>query len=88
MTMREKLFGPASNTASAGDLVSIFVFQNGGRLVSPDGTRITINSPEAVGAVQFLADMVLEHRVGWPGGAPWEGAHGIVTGRTATACYG
>lgn len=76
------------NTASAGDLVSIFVFQNGGRLVSPDGTRITINSPEAVGAVQFLADMVLEHRVGWPGGAPWEGAHGIVTGRTAMAYTG
>ncbi|HEX6972636.1 MAG TPA: sugar ABC transporter substrate-binding protein [Limnochordia bacterium] len=40
-----------------------FVWTNGGALMSPDRTRFTLNSPAAVEALQFVADLALEHQV-------------------------
>jgi multiple sugar transport system substrate-binding protein len=40
-----------------------WVWQNGGDVVSPDGRRITVDTPEFVGAVQFVHDLMYKHRV-------------------------
>ncbi|HEX6971867.1 MAG TPA: extracellular solute-binding protein [Limnochordia bacterium] len=76
------------NTEPAGDLATIFIRQNGGRLVDSERQRAAFASPEAVGGIQFLADMVLSARVGLPTGSPWEGADPIVTGRAAMEYHG
>ena len=72
-----------------------FINQWGGRVYSDDGTRCTVDSPEAIAAVQFMRDLAWEHRVtptpaqeagmasvgGWGSGAiTWLGA-----GRAAMA---
>ncbi|MCY3801076.1 MAG: extracellular solute-binding protein [Chloroflexi bacterium] len=41
----------------------MFMWQNGAEILSPDGKTSAVNSPEAVEAVQFMADLVLEHEV-------------------------
>ena len=41
----------------------MYMWQNGAGVVSADGRRSTVNSPEAVEAVQFMADLVLKHAV-------------------------
>jgi multiple sugar transport system substrate-binding protein len=39
-----------------------FIYSNGGEIVNDDGTRLTIDSPEAVEAIQRLADLMwVEH---------------------------
>ena len=39
-----------------------FIYSNGGEIVNEDGTRLTIDSPEAVEAIQRLADLMwVEH---------------------------
>lgn len=76
------------NTGPAGDLSAIFIWQNGGQLVSEDGQRAIFDSPESIEAIQFLSDLVNEAQVGWPTGSPWEGADPIVTGRTAMEYHG
>lgn len=39
-----------------------FIYSNGGALVNDDGTRLTIDSPEAIEAIQRLADLMwVEH---------------------------
>ena len=76
------------NTGPAGDLVAIFIYQNGGRLVAEDGRRAAFDSREAIDAVQFLVDLVNVYRVGLPTGSPWEGADPIVTGRAAMEYHG
>ncbi|MBI3919829.1 MAG: extracellular solute-binding protein [Armatimonadetes bacterium] len=40
-----------------------FVLQWGGRLYSEDGTRCTLDSPEAIAGVQFLHDLIYKHHV-------------------------
>ena len=42
-----------------------WVWQNGGDVVSPDGTTVDgyLNSPETIEAITFLRDLVLEHGV-------------------------
>lgn len=39
------------------------IWQFGGSIISDDGTTATVNSPEAVAAVQFWHDLVYEHHV-------------------------
>ncbi|MBZ0306143.1 MAG: extracellular solute-binding protein, partial [Anaerolineae bacterium] len=39
------------------------IFQNGGSFISDDMTEITVNSPEAAEALQFMRDLVFEHEV-------------------------
>ncbi len=71
------------DTHGAADLVGAFIYQNGGRLVSPDGKKAEFNSPRAVEAVEFIYDLIHTYRVGFLTGAPWENADPIVTGRAA-----
>ena len=40
-----------------------WVWMNGGDLFTPDMTRCTMDSPEAIGGLQFYADLSLKHRV-------------------------
>lgn len=42
-----------------------WLWQNGGDILSPDGTRATgyLNSPESIEAVRFYTDLVTRHRV-------------------------
>ena len=76
------------NTGPAGDLAAIFIYQNGGRLVTQDGKRAAFDSREAIDAIQFLVDLVNVYRVGLPTGSPWEGADPIVTGRARDGVHG
>ncbi len=40
-----------------------FVWMNGGNFISEDGTQAIVNQPEAVEAVKFYTDMLVEHGV-------------------------
>lgn len=40
-----------------------FLYQWGANVYSPDGTRCTLDSPEAIAAVQFLQDLIYRYRV-------------------------
>lgn len=39
-----------------------FVWQNGGDLLSPDQRRVTIDTPEFAGALQFVHDLIYKHK--------------------------
>ena len=41
----------------------MFMWQNRADVISPDGKILIVNSPEAIEAVQFMADLVLKHEV-------------------------
>jgi ABC-type glycerol-3-phosphate transport system substrate-binding protein len=61
-----------------------FVYENGGRLMSPDLKSTTFSSKESVDAIRFLSDLTLKHKIGvnWlpDSGDPLQGA---VDGRIA-----
>ncbi len=40
-----------------------FIWMNGGSIISEDATEATVNQPEAVEAVKFYTDMLVEHGV-------------------------
>ena len=40
-----------------------FLFQWGGRMYSDDGTRCTLDSPQAIAAVQFIHDLIYKYKV-------------------------
>lgn len=40
-----------------------FVYQYGGRVYTPDGTRCIVDSPETIAAVQFLHDLIYKYHV-------------------------
>lgn len=40
-----------------------FIWMNGGSIISEDGSEATVNQPEAVEAVKFYTDMLVEHGV-------------------------
>lgn len=64
-------------------LFSAYVMQNGGRINSEDGTRTSLNSPEAVGALQFMVDMALKERVMPPRRFFGDASADFVAGKTA-----
>lgn len=41
----------------------LFVFQWGGRMYTPDGTRCVIDSPEAIAGVEMMHDLVFKYRL-------------------------
>jgi multiple sugar transport system substrate-binding protein len=47
-----------------------YMWQNGGTPFSEDRTRCLVGSPECVGAVQFITDLVLKHQVATPVTSP------------------
>lgn len=50
------LFDPAAHWLQ-------FVMQWGGSFYTPDGTRCTLDSPEAIAAATFMHDLIFRHRV-------------------------
>ena len=56
---RRKRFGCL---LSSGD-ISLFVYQNGGRVFSEDGRRCLLDSPEAIEAFQFLIELKVKDKV-------------------------
>jgi ABC-type glycerol-3-phosphate transport system substrate-binding protein len=66
-----KLTVPAAADGSGGqwgfwsnELASLpFIWQNGGSILSDDGSRSSLDQPEAIGALRFLADLTHVHRV-------------------------
>lgn len=59
------------------DHVLPFVYQAGGRFMSPDGSETLLASDEAIEAVEFLHSLIWEH------GASLPTAHSLVQGRVA-----
>lgn len=47
-----------------------YMWQNGGKPFSDDRTQCLVNSPECVGAVQYITDLVLKHQVATPVTSP------------------
>jgi multiple sugar transport system substrate-binding protein len=45
------------------DVIPIFIWQNGGDLVSPDGTRALVAEPPALEALTFIYDLIHTHKV-------------------------
>jgi len=45
------------------DGIAFWIWQNGGRMFTPDMDRCLLDSPEAIGAMWFLADCQFKHRV-------------------------
>jgi multiple sugar transport system substrate-binding protein len=56
-------FGAAFDKSYEGWTFYPFVFSNGGEVVNADGTRLLLDSPEAVEAMQNLADLMWVHHV-------------------------
>lgn len=50
-----------------------FVWANGGDLLNADGTQSTINSPEALEALQLWVSLIHEHNATPPGTHAWNG---------------
>ncbi len=40
-----------------------FIWQNGGKVISDDGTRSLLGEPEAIGAMRFLSELAHEYKV-------------------------
>ncbi|MFL5803879.1 MAG: ABC transporter substrate-binding protein [Roseiflexaceae bacterium] len=55
--------GQTSRYGTAVGTWASMVWGNGGELVSPDGKRILLDSPEAAAGVQFAADLINVHHV-------------------------
>lgn len=70
---------------------SNFIYSNGGDWLSPDGTTFALNQPEAVEAIQALADLINVHHVA-PNAAQSESIPALnvamQTGRVAMAIDG
>ena len=64
---------------SWGWMFEAWLGQNGGRVLNEDGTRFLLNSPEAIGMLEFTQKLVHEHRVADYGG----GASYFYVGRVA-----
>jgi len=58
---RTDQFGCDSPAESDG--IAFWIWQNGGRMFTPDMSRCTLDSPEAIEAVQFLADCQYKYGV-------------------------
>jgi multiple sugar transport system substrate-binding protein len=56
-------YGAAFDKGYEGWTFYPFVFSNGGQVVNEDGTRLLLDSPEAVAAMQNLADLMWVHHV-------------------------
>lgn len=77
---------------------NFFLVQWGGRVYSPDGTRCTLDAPEAMAAIQFMHDLIYKHRIvptpAEMAAMPQEGGFGtgsskmFAAGRAATALGG
>jgi multiple sugar transport system substrate-binding protein len=58
-----RTYGAAFDKIYEGWTFYPFVFSNGGQVINDDGTRLLLDSPEAVQAIQNLADLMWVHHV-------------------------
>ncbi|MCG3126689.1 MAG: hypothetical protein CHACPFDD_01541 [Phycisphaerae bacterium] len=65
-----------------------FIRQNGGRLVSEDGTRVVADDPRTVEALEFLSRLKYVDRVCPPGQVPHKQDIGITRGTLGMFVYG
>lgn len=75
-TSNPDTFGIAFDAQSGGTFMfrwMPFVWANGGDLLNEDGTQSTINSPEALEALQLWVDLINEHQTTPPGTHTWNG---------------
>ncbi len=72
------------------DSIAPWVFSFGGNILSDDWSEVEINSPEGIAAIQWLHDLVREHKVSPPRTALQEmgAAQMFMTGRVAMGHYG
>lgn len=69
----------------------MWIWQNGGDVLSPDGTRATgyLDSPQSIEAIRFYTDLVLKHKVApTVTEAQAMGADNLLAGRVATSVSG
>lgn len=64
-------------------LVSAYIMQNGGQVNNPEGNRTFLDSKEAIGALQFLADMAQKHKIMPPKKFFGDASADFVAGSTA-----
>lgn len=64
-----------------------WIWQNGGRILSEDKTKCVMNSPETIGALQFLQDLVWKYKVA-PTAAQIAGRDLFTTGKIAMVIAG
>jgi multiple sugar transport system substrate-binding protein len=53
-------------------LINTYIYQNGGKVLSDDYTKCLLGEPEAIEAIQFVADLYLKHKVCLPGALEYE----------------
>jgi len=58
-----QVYGFSASSAPGQELYLPVFYMNGGRMLSPDGRRFTLHQPEAVSALQKLADLHLVENV-------------------------
>lgn len=58
------------NVRSPGWVMEAFIYQGGGRMINEEKTRLMLDSPEAVKAMEFQQALIHEHRVARYPGAP------------------
>lgn len=59
-------YGYVFSAADAGGMMFTYgpyVWNNGGEFTNEDGTESMLNAPEAVGSLQFITDLIYEHKV-------------------------
>ena len=73
LTAAQKLSGGQEPKRTYGVVFETFwirafpwIWQAGGDLLSPDYTKVVVDSRETVGAIQFLQDLMLKHKVAPP----------------------
>lgn len=56
-------WGIYTETTDMENAWSSFVWQNGGDIISPDGTSTALDTPQAAGGIQFLQDLIWKDKV-------------------------
>ena len=54
---------PFAMEPTAGFWMMPWIWQNGGDILSPDHRRVVLDSPQAIGAIQFVHDLMYKYRV-------------------------
>jgi len=62
---RPEQWGTSFSIPTAFSMYQQILVQNGGKIMSPDGSRFTFDSPEGVAALQYLVDLVEKDKVAY-----------------------
>lgn len=73
------------NLLNTGNVVPIFIWQNGGDLLSPDGRRSLLNEAAQIEAIKFLYDLVNTYKVAAVPPKPGTNTPGVAWGKPIVA---